>query len=98
MANTSGIGAGMSGTTTSGIGAGTSGTTSSSGSVATDETDELIASNKVEGTAVYNRRRAARDRVQFHGGQALRSGCVCSDELWRALGHGRELSPAALER
>ena len=29
--------------------------TMSSGSVATDETDELIASNKVEGTAVYNR-------------------------------------------
>ena len=27
-----------------------------SGSVATDETDRLIASNKVEGTAVYNRR------------------------------------------
>src|SRR4051812_47971854 len=27
----------------------------STGSVATDETDELIASNKVEGTAVYNR-------------------------------------------
>jgi hypothetical protein len=27
----------------------------SSGSVATDETDRLIASNKVEGTAVYNR-------------------------------------------
>ena len=26
-----------------------------SGSVATDETDRLIASNKVEGTAVYNR-------------------------------------------
>ena len=25
------------------------------GSVATDETDRLIASNKVEGTAVYNR-------------------------------------------
>jgi hypothetical protein len=37
------------------MGAGTSGTTSSSGTVATDETDELIASNKVEGTAVYNR-------------------------------------------
>jgi len=33
---------------------GTSGA-SSSGSVSTDETDELIASNKVEGTAVYNR-------------------------------------------
>jgi sporulation protein YlmC with PRC-barrel domain len=30
-------------------------TTTSSGSVATDETDRLIASNKVEGTAVYNR-------------------------------------------
>jgi hypothetical protein len=27
-----------------------------SGSVATDETDRLIASNKVEGTAVYNRK------------------------------------------
>ena len=59
MANTSSMGAGsmgsgMSGTTTSGMGAGTSATTAS-GSVATDETDELIASNKVEGTAVYNR-------------------------------------------
>jgi len=59
MANTSSMGAGsmgagMSGTTTSGMGAGSSATTSS-GSVATDETDELIASNKVEGTAVYNR-------------------------------------------
>jgi hypothetical protein len=32
------------------------GTTAGSGSVATDETDRLIASNKVEGTAVYNRR------------------------------------------
>ena len=32
-----------------------SGTMTSGGSVATDETDELIASNKVEGTAVYNR-------------------------------------------
>ncbi len=30
-------------------------TTTGSGSVATDETDRLIASNKVEGTAVYNR-------------------------------------------
>jgi len=39
---------------TSGIGSSTSGTTAS-GSVATDETGELIASNKVEGTAVYNR-------------------------------------------
>jgi sporulation protein YlmC with PRC-barrel domain len=29
--------------------------TSSSGTVATDETSELIASNKVEGTRVYNR-------------------------------------------
>ena len=28
---------------------------SSSGSAAVDETDELIASNEVEGTAVYNR-------------------------------------------
>jgi len=55
MANPSGIGSGMGGTTTSGMGAGTSGTTSSSSTVATDETDELIASNKVEGTAVYNR-------------------------------------------
>ena len=35
-------------TTTTGTGAG-------AGSVATDETDRLIASNKVEGTAVYNR-------------------------------------------
>src|SRR3954464_11826478 len=33
----------------------TSTTGTSSGNVATDETDELIASNKVEGTAVYNR-------------------------------------------
>src|SRR5215208_7164117 len=39
---------------TSGIGSGTSGTTAS-GSVETDETRDLIASNKVEGTAVYNR-------------------------------------------
>src|SRR5689334_11953533 len=53
MANTSGIGSGMSGTTPSGMGAGTSATTS--GSVETDETRDLIASNKVEGTAVYNR-------------------------------------------
>ena len=30
-------------------------TATGSGSVATDETDRLIASNKVEGTAVYNR-------------------------------------------
>ena len=30
-------------------------THSGAGSVATDETDRLIASNKVEGTAVYNR-------------------------------------------
>jgi PRC-barrel domain len=30
-------------------------TGTSGGSVATDETDRLIASNKVEGTAVYNR-------------------------------------------
>jgi PRC-barrel domain protein len=33
----------------------TSTTGTSSASVATDETDRLIASNKVEGTAVYNR-------------------------------------------
>jgi hypothetical protein len=33
----------------------TSTTGTGSGSVATDETDRLIASNKVEGTAVYNR-------------------------------------------
>jgi len=44
----------MSGTTPSGMGAGTSATTASS-SVETDETRDLIASNKVEGTAVYNR-------------------------------------------
>jgi hypothetical protein len=31
------------------------GSTGSTSSVATDETDRLIASNKVEGTAVYNR-------------------------------------------
>jgi hypothetical protein len=31
-------------------------TETGSGTVATDETDRLIASNKVEGTAVYNRR------------------------------------------
>src|SRR5215204_6666007 len=43
----------MSGTTPSSMGAGTS--TSASGSVETDETRDLIASNKVEGTAVYNR-------------------------------------------
>src|SRR4051812_28383392 len=36
------------------MGSGTSRTTAS-GSIATDETGELIASNKVEGTAVYNR-------------------------------------------
>ena len=30
-------------------------TTTSAGGVASDETDRLIASNKVEGTAVYNR-------------------------------------------
>src|SRR3954452_1239408 len=36
-------------TTEPGVGSGTG------GSLATDETDELIASNKVEGTAVYNR-------------------------------------------
>jgi hypothetical protein len=30
-------------------------TTGTGGNVATDETDRLIASNKVEGTAVYNR-------------------------------------------
>src|SRR5919202_2009123 len=36
-------------TTEPGVGSGTG------GQVATDETDELIASNKVEGTAVYNR-------------------------------------------
>jgi hypothetical protein len=30
-------------------------TATSTGNVATDETDRLIASNKVEGTAVYNR-------------------------------------------
>src|SRR3954449_8705312 len=40
---------------TSRMGAETSATTSSS-SAATDETDKLIASNKVEGTAVYNRK------------------------------------------
>ena len=33
----------------------TSTTGTGSGSVATDETDRLIASNKVEGTAIYNR-------------------------------------------
>jgi hypothetical protein len=48
MANTSSMGTGMSGTTTSGMGASTT-------SVETDETEDLIASNKVEGTAVYNR-------------------------------------------
>ena len=36
-------------------GSGMSGTATSSGSVPTDETGELIASDKVEGTAVYNR-------------------------------------------
>ena len=40
--------------TTSGMGMGGAGSGSSS-DVATNETDELIASNKVEGTAVYNR-------------------------------------------
>ena len=34
----------------------TTDTGSTVGGVATDETDRLIASNKVEGTAVYNRR------------------------------------------
>src|SRR3954451_1241906 len=53
MANTSSTGSGMSGTTASGMGAGTSATTS--GSVETDESRDLIASNKVEGTAVYSR-------------------------------------------
>ena len=33
----------------------TTGTGTGAGGVATDETDRLIASNKVEGTAVYNR-------------------------------------------
>lgn len=33
----------------------TSGGTATTGGTATDETDRLIASNKVEGTAVYNR-------------------------------------------
>src|SRR3954451_12165525 len=42
-------------TNTSGMRAETSATTSSS-SVATDQADKLIASNKVEGTAVYNRK------------------------------------------
>ena len=41
----------MADTSTSGLGI--SGA-SSSGSVFSDETDELIASNKVEGTAIYN--------------------------------------------
>ena len=39
--------------TTSGMGR--MGTASGSSSVATNETDDLIASNKVEGTSVYNR-------------------------------------------
>ena len=34
---------------------GTTGTAVGAGSAETDETDRLIASNKVEGTAVYNR-------------------------------------------
>ena len=47
-------------TTQTGMGGSTSGSTGAggmagAGNVATDETDRLIASNKVEGTAVYNR-------------------------------------------
>jgi hypothetical protein len=41
---------------TSSTGAGSTSAMTSSGSVQTDETQELIASNKVEGTAVYNRK------------------------------------------
>ena len=52
MASSSSTGSGMSGTTPSGMGAGA---TTTSGSVETDETRDLIASNKVEGTAVYSR-------------------------------------------
>lgn len=44
-------------------GAGASGT----GGVATDETTAVIASNKVEGTAVYSCRRSPRQGLQLHG-------------------------------
>lgn len=51
----SGLGATMADTTGSGMAGAGSGTTGASGRVETDETRELIASDKVEGTAVYNR-------------------------------------------
>ena len=54
--NTSDSGmAGTTGTGLSGGGSSTAGTQGGSGRPATDETRELIASDKVEGTAVYNR-------------------------------------------
>jgi PRC-barrel domain len=65
-------------------GAGASGT----GGASTDETTALIASNKVEGTAVYNRAgehlgKVYNFMVNKRSGQTLGSGRVCRDELRR---------------
>ena len=51
----SGLGGTTAGTTGSDMTGAGSGTTGASGRVETDETRDLIASDKVEGTAVYNR-------------------------------------------
>ena len=72
-------------------------TTTATGAVAADETDRLISSDKVVGTAVYKPPgRAPRLSVQSHDRQALRPSSLCRDVVRRLSRHGRELSSSAL--
>ena len=63
---------------------GTTGTAVGAGSAETDETDRLIASNKVEGTAVYNRQgeQPGLD-LQLHGSFCIKVRNATRAVSWR---------------
>ena len=57
-----------------------------------EETDRLIASAKVEGTAVYNRQGERLGTVDNHGRQVQRASCL-RRHVFRPLGMGENYHP-----
>ena len=65
----------------------------SSSSVEKDETTDLIASNKVEGTTVFNRRGESSAKSKLHGGQAIGEVAYASMSFGGLLGIGQKYHP-----
>jgi hypothetical protein len=69
-------------------------TATTTGGTAIEETDRLIASDKVEGTAVYNRQGERLGTVDNHGRQVHRASCLRRHVFRRfPLGMGESYHP-----